>query len=136
MLLVLAFQLLFDVVYFPKFMVLFVILKFRFLHAQHPVVGLIYDLTNCLYSSQIQAIHLDDVMHQPEDPSMEHVFNYETKTLRDTQQMLSAVDIQDAYSYVEEHSHPRLWISLANHALETLDLSYAEKVGFILITLF
>ncbi|XP_024366604.1 uncharacterized protein [Physcomitrium patens] len=76
---------------------------------------------------QIQAIHLDDVMHQPEDPSMEHVFNYETKTLRDTQQMLSAVDIQDAYSYVEEHSHPRLWISLANHALETLDLSYAEK---------
>lgn len=42
--------------------------------------------------------------------------------------MLSAVDIQDAYSYVEEHSHPRLWISLANHALDTLDLSYAEKV--------
>lgn len=68
-------------------------------------------------------------MHQPEDPGSEHVFNHETKSLRDTQQMLSAVDIQDAYSYVEEHSHPRLWISLANHALETLDLSYAEKVA-------
>ena len=67
-------------------------------------------------------------MHQPEDPGSEHVFNHETKSLRDTLQMLSAVDIQDAYSYVEEHSHPRLWISLANHALETLDLSYAEKV--------
>ncbi|KAG0617617.1 hypothetical protein M758_4G002900 [Ceratodon purpureus] len=76
---------------------------------------------------QIQAIHLDDVMHQPEDPGGEHVFIHETKSLRDTQHMLSAVDIQDAYSYVEEHSHPRLWISLANHALETLDLSYAEK---------
>lgn len=67
-------------------------------------------------------------MHQPEDPGSVHVFNHETKSLRDTQQMLSAVDIQDAYSYVEEHSHPRLWISLANHALDTLDLSYAEKV--------
>jgi hypothetical protein len=67
-------------------------------------------------------------MHQPEDPGNEHVFSHETKSLRDTQQMLSAIDIQDAYSYVEEHSHPRLWISLAKHALETLDLFCAEKV--------
>ena len=68
------------------------------------------------------------MMCQPDDPSNSHVFNHETKSLRDTQEMVSAVDMQDAYCYVEEHSHPRLWTSLANHALDTLDLSYAEKV--------
>jgi WD repeat-containing protein 35 len=77
---------------------------------------------------QIQAVQLDEVMQQPEQPGKQHVFSHETKTLRDMQQMLRAVDIQDAYSYIEEHSHPRLWISLANHALEKLDLSFTEKV--------
>jgi WD repeat-containing protein 35 len=78
---------------------------------------------------QIQAVQLDEVMQQPEQPGKQHVFSHETKTLRDMQQMLRAVDIQDAYSYIEEHSHPRLWISLANHALEKLDLSFTEKAS-------
>ncbi|KAL2612195.1 hypothetical protein R1flu_023887 [Riccia fluitans] len=79
------------------------------------------------HNLQIQAVQLDEVMRQPEQPGKEHVFNYETKSLRDTQQMLKAVEIQDAFIYIEEHSHPRLWISLAEYALETLNLSVAEK---------
>lgn len=67
-------------------------------------------------------------MAQPEQPSKVHVFNYETKSLRDTFQILSTVDIGDAYAYVKEHSHPKLWITLAEFALEKLDLSIAEKV--------
>ncbi|KAJ7522936.1 hypothetical protein O6H91_18G031500 [Diphasiastrum complanatum] len=79
------------------------------------------------HNLQIIAIQLDDLMKQPEQPGKNHVFNYETKSLRDTTQILEAVPIQDAYAYVEEHSHPKLWISLAEHALEILDLSIAEK---------
>ncbi|OAE19425.1 hypothetical protein AXG93_4273s1210 [Marchantia polymorpha subsp. ruderalis] len=79
------------------------------------------------HNLQIQAVHLDEVMRQPEKLGKEHVFNYETKSLRDTRQMLKAVEIQDAFIYVEDHSHPRLWRSLAEYALETLDLSVAEK---------
>jgi hypothetical protein len=77
---------------------------------------------------QIQAVKLDEVMVQPEQPEKEHVFNYETKSLRDTRQMLVAVEIQDAFAYVEEHAHPRLWVSLAEHALDKLNLPVAEKV--------
>ncbi|XP_024530250.1 WD repeat-containing protein 35-like [Selaginella moellendorffii] len=79
------------------------------------------------HNLQVLAIRLDDVMQQPEQPTRAHIFSYETKSLRDTHQILQAVEIQDAYSYVEEHGHPRLWTSLAEHALEHLDFSVAAK---------
>ena len=67
-------------------------------------------------------------MQQPEDPGKEHIFYYETKAQRDTLQILKAAQLQDAFSYIEDHSHPKLWTILAEHALEKLDLSIAEKV--------
>ncbi|EFJ27981.1 hypothetical protein SELMODRAFT_449576, partial [Selaginella moellendorffii] len=79
------------------------------------------------HNLQVLAIRLDDVMQQPEQPTRAHIFSYETKSLRDTHQILQAVEIKDAYSYVEEHGHPRLWTSLAEHALEHLDFSVAAK---------
>jgi WD repeat-containing protein 35 len=76
---------------------------------------------------QIKAVLLDEVMKAPEKPNKEHMINFETKSLRDTRSLLSDVSIQDAYQFIEDNSHPRLWRLLAEHCLEKLNLSVADK---------
>jgi len=41
--------------------------------------------------------------------------------------LLNEVSIQDAYQFIEDNSHPRLWRILAEHSLEKLDLTVADK---------
>lgn len=76
---------------------------------------------------QIKAVLLDEVMRSPEKPKKEHVIDFETKSFRDTRSLLSDVSIQDAYQYIEDNSHPRLWRLLAEHSLEKLNLTVAVK---------
>ena len=40
-------------------------------------------------------------------------FEREIKSLRDTRTLLESVTIEDAYSYIEQNPHPRLWRLLA-----------------------
>ncbi len=35
--------------------------------------------------------------------------------------------MDDAYSFIDTNTHPRLWRILAEHALEGLDFALAEK---------
>lgn len=35
--------------------------------------------------------------------------------------------MDDAYAFVDSNSHPRLWRNLAEHALEALDFTTADK---------
>ena len=42
----------------------------------------------------------------------------ETKSLRDTRHLLEKVGTKEAYLFVEENSHPRLWRLLAESALQ------------------
>lgn len=42
----------------------------------------------------------------------------ETKSLRDTRHLLEKVGTKEAYQFVEENSHPRLWRLLAESALQ------------------
>ena len=42
----------------------------------------------------------------------------ETKSLRDTRHLLEKVGSKEAYQFVEENSHPRLWRLLAESALQ------------------
>ena len=35
--------------------------------------------------------------------------------------------MEDAYSFVDSNSHPRLWRILAEHALDQLDFAMADK---------
>ncbi|KAH7444663.1 hypothetical protein KP509_02G086900 [Ceratopteris richardii] len=79
------------------------------------------------HALQILAIQLDEIMQQPEFPGKQHLFFYETKSLRDTHQIIEAAQLHDAFLYIEEHSHPKLWIALAEAALQKLDLSIAER---------
>ncbi|EER18071.1 wd-repeat protein, putative, partial [Perkinsus marinus ATCC 50983] len=57
-----------------------------------------------------------------------HLVICDTKTLRDTRDMLSKLsNMKDAFSYVEANPHKRLWRLLAESALEKSDVSVAEK---------
>ncbi|MCO5558432.1 hypothetical protein L7F22_012015 [Adiantum nelumboides] len=79
------------------------------------------------HALKILAVKMDEIMQQPETPGKQHLFFYETKSLRDAQQILEATQLHDAFLYIEEHSHPRLWITLAEHALQKLELTIAER---------
>lgn len=58
----------------------------------------------------------------------DYVLTFETKSLRDTRELLNSVSIQDAYAFIEENPHPRLWKLLAEASLEKMDFTVAEKV--------
>jgi WD repeat-containing protein 35 len=55
------------------------------------------------------------------------ILEFETKSLRDARELLGNVGIRDAYHYIEDNPHPRLWRLLAEAALEELDLTVADK---------
>ena len=70
---------------------------------------------------------LDQLMKDPEERSKDHVLKFETKALRDTRELLEKVNLGEAYAFVEENSHPRLWRLLAEAGLQKLDFGIAEK---------
>ncbi|KAI5701658.1 hypothetical protein M8J75_011810 [Diaphorina citri] len=63
--------------------------------------------------------------------SEHHITHYMTtlhaKALRDTQQLLDSVGLNEAFQFVEAHPHPRLWKLLADKSLDLLSLNHAEQ---------
>ena len=76
---------------------------------------------------QITAVLLDDIIPTPEKQNRDLLIVFETKSLRDTRTLLRDVSLQDAYQFVEDNSHPRLWRLMAENALEKVELSIAER---------
>jgi WD repeat-containing protein 35 len=76
---------------------------------------------------QVKAIMLDEIMQAPEQLEKEVVLEFESKSLRDVRELLGDVGIREAYQFIEDHPHPRLWRLLAEAALEELDLIVADK---------
>jgi hypothetical protein len=64
---------------------------------------------------------------QPDQPDSEFMVMYETRSLRDTRELLKSTAMEDAYAFVDNNTHPRLWRILAEHALEGLDFVMADK---------
>jgi len=82
----------------------------------------------CAFSELcITAVLMDEIMLEPEVPDKEFLLNFETKSLRDTRSLLATVPIQEAFQFVEENAHPRLWRILAETALEQLNFLVADK---------
>jgi WD repeat-containing protein 35 len=75
----------------------------------------------------IKAVLMDDIIMDPEHPDKDHLVNFETKSLRDTRELLNSVPISEAYQFIEDNSHPRLWRILAESALEQLNFLVADK---------
>ena len=98
---------------------------FRNLEPEEPVVCSAY---LCHFKElEILAVSLGDVLKDPENPSKEDLVAMETKSLRDTRHLLEKVGAKEAYQFVEENSHPRLWRLLAESALQLYDLLAAES---------
>ncbi|XP_047144990.1 WD repeat-containing protein 35 isoform X1 [Hydra vulgaris] len=98
---------------------------FRNLEPEEPVTSSGYI---CRFSDlQIKAVLLDELMKNPDNPSKDHIVEMETKSLRDSRDLLEKVGIDDAYQFIVDNPHPRLWRLLAEAALEKLDLEVAEK---------
>uniref|UniRef100_A0A0G4GH72 Uncharacterized protein n=1 Tax=Chromera velia CCMP2878 TaxID=1169474 RepID=A0A0G4GH72_9ALVE len=77
---------------------------------------------------KIQSVLMDEVMKTPEAPKKDVLLELETKSLRDTRDIVTKVsNLKDALAYVDQNPHPRLWRLLAEAALDHLDLSVAEK---------
>jgi WD repeat-containing protein 35 len=98
---------------------------FRGLDPEEPVVTSAHP---CRFEGlRMRALNLDDTLSDPEHPAKAAAIDYETKSLRDTRQLLREVGLKDAVQYVEDHHHPRLWALIAESALEDLDFIVAEK---------
>jgi WD repeat-containing protein 35 len=98
---------------------------FRGIHPEEPVTSYGY---LCHFSDLcIKAIQIDDVMRTPEHPEKYSIVNFETKSLRDTRDLLSTVPIQEAHNFIDDNPHPRLWRILAESALEQLNFLMADK---------
>lgn len=98
---------------------------FRGLNPEEPVQSSGY---LCAFSDLcIKAILMDEIIVDPEHPDKELVVNFETKSLRDTRELLATVPISEAYQFIEDNPHPRLWKILAESALEQLNFLVADK---------
>lgn len=98
----------------------------RGLQPEEPVLSNAYI---CAFKDlQIQSVLIDEVIQNPENPRKEVLLDFETKSLRDTRDILTKVsNLKDAFNYVDANPHPRLWRLLAEAALEQLEFSVAEK---------
>lgn len=76
---------------------------------------------------EIRVVTMDDVMAHPDKMSRDCVVDFESKSLREVRDKVTAEGLQAGYSYADKNPHPRLWKLLATAALEELDLVVAEK---------
>ena len=75
----------------------------------------------------IESAQIDEIMKNPEHPDVEFMTTYETKSLRDTRDVLRDVDVKAAFQFVEDNPHPRLWRLIGEAALEELDFAIADQ---------
>eukprot|EP01052_Picozoa_sp_SAG31_P004074 SAG31_NODE_165_length_21701_cov_9.786409_6_plen_468_part_00 len=97
----------------------------RNLDPEEPVTGSGY---LCSFKDlMIETAQIDEIMKHPDSPGHEFLKTYETKSLRDTRDVLEDVDVKAAYQFVEDNPHPRLWRLIAEAALKELDFAIAEQ---------
>uniref|UniRef100_A0A1A9X4V5 Uncharacterized protein n=1 Tax=Glossina brevipalpis TaxID=37001 RepID=A0A1A9X4V5_9MUSC len=77
---------------------------------------------------EITSVLLDDIINGEEAPnSLSHILQLRIKSLRDTDELLQHVGLEDAKQFIEDNPHPRLWKLLAESALKKLELNVAEN---------
>ncbi|KAL0027242.1 hypothetical protein WJX77_006308 [Trebouxia sp. C0004] len=81
----------------------------------------------CFKDLEVTAVMLDDIMKAGTEPEKHQVLQFETRSLRDTRQLLNTVSIADTMQFIEQNPHPRLWRALAEHALKARNYDTAEK---------
>ena len=84
---------------------------------------------------EVRAISLDELMVHPDQPNREWVVDFETKTLRDTRDVIHSQGLNVGYSVVDKSPHPRLWKLLAHvrflcSALDAIAVDIANLAHF------
>ena len=76
--------------------------------ALHCIVYML-QLCDCasLVHGVLQAIMLDEVLNSGTRPQADHLLQFETRSLRDTRQLLRTVSSTDTLQFVEQNPHPR-----------------------------
>lgn len=98
---------------------------FRGLQPEEPVMSSGY---LCEFSELcIKAVLMDDIIANPEHPDKDYMVNFETKSLRDTRELINTVPISEAFQFIEDNPHQRLWRILAESALEQQNFVVADK---------
>lgn len=101
---------------------------YRGLEPEEPVASSGY---LCHYKDlQVKAALLDEILANPEQPDKNMMIEFQTRSLRDAKALLDNVGLAEAYEYIQDHPHQRLWSLLAKAALEQLDFNMAER-GFV-----
>ena len=84
----------------------------------------------CSYTDlQVRSVFLDEIMKFPDTniKSSSYLVDFETKTLRDTKDIINKVNPKEAYAYIEQNPHPRLWRLFIEKSFDDLDFISAEK---------
>lgn len=76
---------------------------------------------------EVKSVHLDDIMQSPEAPLLDSFITFEARSLRDARSLMSSNILCNAYQFVEDNPHPRIWRLLAESALQKLDFDLADK---------
>jgi len=98
---------------------------FRGLQPEEPIQSSGY---LCAFSDlEIKAVLMDEIIADPESPDKDCIIVHPTKSLRDTRDLLNSVPISEAFQFIEDNPHPRLWRILAESALEQLNFVVADK---------
>lgn len=70
-----------------------------------------------LVDGNLQAVMLDEVMKSGTRPQVDHLLQFETRSLRDTRQLLSTVSLADTLQFVEQNPHPRYFGQAAQYSV-------------------
>eukprot|EP01138_Halocafeteria_seosinensis_P016315 gb/GECG01016645.1/.p1 GENE.gb/GECG01016645.1/~~gb/GECG01016645.1/.p1 ORF type:complete len:1236 (+),score=172.06 gb/GECG01016645.1/:1-3708(+) len=82
----------------------------------------------CSFSDlTVRVALLDELFYDAFNPEATYIINHETRSLRDTRQLLATAGMQSTFDYVADNPHKRLWRLLAESALQKLDLAGAER---------
>jgi WD repeat-containing protein 35 len=74
-------------------------------------------------------VYIDDLIKNPDGnfAAEECIIIYETKTLRETKDLINQGNLKKAYDEVRRSPHIKLWKYLAEKALDALDFQMAEN---------
>jgi WD repeat-containing protein 35 len=48
-------------------------------------------------------------MQRPENPALTDITDFDTKSLRDTRELLDKINLQEATQFIEQNPHQKLW---------------------------
>jgi WD repeat-containing protein 35 len=98
---------------------------FRGAEPEEPIVS--SAIICCFSNLQVKGLLIDELMKNPESPSLSLMFDFESKSLRDTRKLLDKVGFEDTFQFINDNPHVRLWELLAESALKAFNFDIAEK---------